>query len=281
MIGMQRKWVAHLFLILGVVVTAFPLYLAFIASTHDAATIGRGRMPLLPGHYGVDNYEQAWSVGSGERVNGTPVRITMWNSFLMALAIVVGKVVVSALTAYAVVYFRFPLRDFFFWLIFITLMLPLEVRIIPTYKVVSDLRLINTFTGLTLPLMVSATGTLLFRQVFLTIPRELLEAAKVDGAGPLRCLWSVVLPVSTPGMAALSVILFLYGWNQYLWPLLITTDRKLDTVAIGLARMLGNAEGLMDWNVVMAATILTSTIPTGVVIFMHRWLVQGLIEVSK
>ncbi|MBC7093458.1 sn-glycerol-3-phosphate ABC transporter permease UgpE [Candidatus Bipolaricaulota bacterium] len=278
---LPQNWLAHVVLAIGVGIMAFPVYMALIGSTHDAATIGRGRLPLTPGPYMAQNYVQAWSFGTGERVSGTPVRIMMANSLAMAIAIAIGKIAVSILAAYAVVFFRFPLRMFFFWLIFITLMLPLEVRIIPSYKVASDLGLLNTFAGLTLPLMVSATGTLLFRQVFLTIPKELLDAAKIDGAGPMRCLWSIILPLGRPSIAALFVILFVYGWNQYLWPLLITTERNMDTVVIGIVKMLGTSESLMDWNLVMATTVMAMAVPISVVIVMQRWLVKGLVETEK
>ncbi|MCR4392427.1 MAG: sn-glycerol-3-phosphate ABC transporter permease UgpE [Candidatus Acetothermia bacterium] len=276
-----QNWLAHVVLLLGVAILAFPVYMAVVGSTHDAATIGRGRMPLTPGPYAAYNYAQAWAYGTGERVSGTPVRIMMLNSFLMAITIAIGKIAVSILAAYAVVFFRFPLRMFFFWLIFITLMLPLEVRIIPSYKVISDFGLINTFAGLTIPLMVSATGTLLFRQVFLTIPKELLDAAKIDGAGPMRCLWSIILPLGRPSIAALFVILFVYGWNQYLWPLLITTERNMDTVVIGIVKMLGTSESLMDWNLVMATTVMAMAVPIFIVILLQRWLVKGLVETEK
>lgn len=272
---------AHLVLLMGVAVLVFPVYMAFIGSTHDAATIGRGRLPLTPGSHLAENYIQAWVYGTGERVSGTPVRVMMANSLVMAIVIAVGKIVVSLLAAYAVVFFRFPGRMFFFWLIFITLMLPLEVRIIPSYKVVSDFGLLNTLAGLTIPLMVSATGTLLFRQVFMTIPKELLDAAKIDGAGPMRCLWSIILPLGRPSIAALFVILFVYGWNQYLWPLLITTERKMDTIVIGIVKMLGTSESLMDWNLVMATTVMAMAVPITVVILLQRWLVKGLVETEK
>lgn len=278
---LRQNWFAHLVLLLGVAVLLFPLYMAFIGSTHDAATIGRGRLPLTPGSHMAENYIQAWNYGTGERVAGTPVRIMMANSLAMALAIAVGKIVVSVLAAYAVVFFRFPGRMFFFWLIFLTLMLPLEVRIIPSYKVASDLGLLNTFAGLILPLLVSATGTLLFRQVFLTVPRELLDAAKIDGAGPLRILSSVILPLSRPSIAALFVILFVYGWNQYLWPLLITTDPRMNTIVIGIVKMLGTSEAMMDWNLVMATTVMALGVPVVVVLLLQRWLVKGLVETEK
>ncbi|MBC7220286.1 sn-glycerol-3-phosphate ABC transporter permease UgpE [Candidatus Bipolaricaulota bacterium] len=272
---------AHLVLLVGVAVLVFPVYMAFIGSTHDAATIGRGRLPLTPGSHLAENYVQAWVYGTGERVSGTPVRVMMANSLVMAIVIAVGKISVSLLAAYAVVFFRFPGRMFFFWLIFITLMLPLEVRIIPSYKVVSDFGLLNTLAGLTIPLMVSATGTLLFRQVFMTIPKELLDAAKIDGAGPMRCLWSIILPLGRPSIAALFVILFVYGWNQYLWPLLITTERNMDTIVIGIVKMLGTSESLMDWNLVMATTVMAMAVPIAVVILFQKWLVQGLVETEK
>lgn len=278
---LRQNGFAHLVLLVGIGILLFPLYMAFIGSTHDAATIGRGRLPLTPGSHMVENYLQAWNYGTGERVAGTPVRIMMANSLAMALAIAVGKIVVSVLAAYAVVFFRFPGRTFFFWLIFLTLMLPLEVRIIPSYKVASDLGLLNSFAGLILPLLVSATGTLLFRQVFLTVPRELLDAAKIDGAGPLRILVSVIVPLSRPSLAALFVILFVYGWNQYLWPLLITTDPKMNTIVIGIVKMLGTSEAMMDWNLVMATTVMALGVPVAVVLLLQRWLVKGLVETEK
>jgi sn-glycerol 3-phosphate transport system permease protein len=210
-----------------------------------------------------------------------PVRIMLVNSLIVAVCVAVGKIIAAALTAYAVVYFRFPLQNLFFWSILITLMLPLEVRIFPSYKVASDLRLLNSYLGLTLPLMVSATGTLVLRGAFRSIPRELLDAAQVDGAGPLRCFWQIVLPIARPNLAALFVILFIYGWNQYLWPLLITTDPKMQTIVIGIVRMLGISEALVDWELVMATAVLAMTIPVFVVVLMQRWLIKGLTETEK
>lgn len=277
----SRHWVAHLILIVWIGILVFPVYVAIIGSTHDAATIGGGRMPLVPGRHFLSNYVAAWQGGVGNRVIATPARVMMFNSLVMALGIAVGKIVVSLLSAYAIVYFRFPLRNFFFWLILITLMLPLEVRITPTYAVASSLGLVNTYAGLILPLMVSATGTLLFRQAFRTIPGELLDAAKIDGAGPLRCLLSVVLPLVRPNIAALFVVLFIYGWNQYLWPLLMTTHKQMETVVIGIVKMLGGPEALVDWNVVMANAVLAMMVPVIVVIVMQRWLVRGLVDTDK
>jgi sn-glycerol 3-phosphate transport system permease protein len=279
--GRRESWIPHFVLIMGVVVFAFPIYFALIGSTHDAATIATGRMPLLPGTHAIENYRQALTSGSGERVSSPPVRSLMFNSLVMALVIAVGKIAISIISAYAVTFFNFPLRMFFFWMIFVTLMLPVEVRIIPTYKVVTDLGMINTFSGLTIPLIASATATLLFRQVFMTIPDELVEAAKIDGAGPLRFFWQMVLPLSRTNIAALFVILFIYGWNQYLWPLLITTNRSMETVVIGIVKMIGTSDAQTDWNLIMATAILAMLPPVAVVVFMQHWFVKGLVETEK
>ncbi len=275
------SWIPHFVLIMGVMVFAFPIYFALIGSTHDAATIATGRMPLLPGGHMLDNYWQALTSGSGFRVSATPVRILLINSLIMALVIAVGKIAISIISAYAVVFFDFPFRMFFFWMIFVTLMLPVEVRIIPTYKVVTDLHMVNTFSGLTIPLIASATATLLFRQVFLTIPDELAEAAKIDGAGPMRFFWQIVLPLSKTNIAALFVILFIYGWNQYLWPLLITTNRSMETIVIGIVKMIGTSDAQTDWNLIMATAILAMLPPVAVVVFMQHWFVKGLVETEK
>ncbi len=275
------SWATHLILLTGVAIFAFPVYLAVIGSTSDLGTVSRGELGLTPGPYLVRNYGQTWSTGSGERISGTPVRRMMTNSLIMAVTIAIGKISISLLSAFAVVFFEFPLRMFFFWMIFVTLMLPVEVRIIPTFKVISDLGLVNTFPGLTVPLIASATATLIFRQFFLSVPDELVDAAKVDGAGPLRFFWSVLLPLSTTTVAALFVILFIYGWNQYLWPLLITTSQQMDTVVIGITRMIGTGEALVDWPIIMATAVLAMLPPVLVVILMQRWFVRGLTETEK
>lgn len=277
----RGDWGTHLILLLGVALFAFPVYLAFVGSTHDLGTVSRGEMGLLPGPRLAQNYAQAWSTGSGERIRGAPVRQMMRNSLIMALTISTGKIAISLLSAFAVVFFQFPLRMFFFWMIFVTLMLPVEVRIIPTFKVVSDLGLINTFPGLTVPLIASATATLIFRQFFLTVPDELVDAAKVDGAGPMRFFWSVLLPLSSTTIAALFVILFIYGWNQYLWPLLVTTSQGMETVVIGITKMIGTGEALVDWPIIMATALLAMLPPVAVVIVMQRWFVKGLTETEK
>ena len=274
-------WLPHFILIVGVVIFAFPIYIALVGSTHDAGTIGRGSLPLYPGSLATENYSQAWVQGTGQRVTAVPVAGMMFNSLVMAVVIAVGKIAISILSAYAVVFFSFPLRMFFFWMIFITLMLPVEVRIIPTFKVVSDLGMINTFGGLTVPLIASATATLLFRQFFLTVPDELIEAAKIDGAGPLRFFKDILVPLSRTNVAALFVILFIYGWNQYLWPLLITTSRSMDTIVIGITKMIGTGDSQTDWNLIMATTVLAMLPPVVVVVLMQRWFVKGLVETEK
>lgn len=273
--------VPHAVLILGVLVFAYPIYVTLIGSTWDSGTIGRGGLPLWPGGEAAANYAQAWAGEAGERAMYTPVRTMMLNSLVMALCIALGKIAISILSAYAVAFFRFPLRMAFFWLIFITLMLPVEVRIIPTYKVVADLGLIDTYAGLTIPLIASATATLLFRQFFLTIPDELLEAAKIDGAGPVRFFIDVVLPLSRTNIAALFVILFIYGWNQYLWPLLVTGSRDMETIVTGITKMIGTGESANDWHIIMATTVLAMLPPVAVVVLMQRWFVKGLVDSEK
>ncbi len=275
------EWLAHLVLWLGIAVTAFPLYIAFVASTLTAQDIAQAPMSILPGGHGIENYRQILTQGLQGTYLSPPVWQMMWNSLQMALIITVGKIVVSILSAYAIVFFQFPGRMLAFWLIFLTLMLPVEVRILPTYAVISDLGMINSMTGLTLPLIASATGTLLFRQFFLTIPDELVEAARIDGAGPLRFFKDVVLPLSATNIAALSVILFIFGWNQYLWPLLITTDNRLDTIVVGITKMIGTDASVTNWAHVMGTTLLAVLPPALVVVLMRRWFVKGLVDSEK
>jgi sn-glycerol 3-phosphate transport system permease protein len=281
MTGSRNLWLPHLVLVLGVVIFAFPIYLALIGSTHTAPTIARGQMPLTPGTQAVENYTTALQTGQGARVRATPALVMMRNSLIMALVIVVGKITISLLSAFAVVFFQFPGRMTFFWMIFITLMLPVEVRIIPTYAVVANLGMIDTFPGLTIPLIASATATLLFRQFFMTVPDELVDAAQIDGAGPMRFFWSVLVPLSRNNIAALFVILFIYGWNQYLWPLLITTSRGRETIVIGIVKMIGTGDAQTDWNLIMATAVLALLPPVMVVILMQRWFVKGLVDAEK
>ena len=273
-------FIAHAILWLGIAIVAFPVYLTFVASTHDAAVIANGQMPLVPGPNFLKNYYQAIFIGPTSSTR-TPVGMMMLNSFVMAMMIAVGKIAISLLSAFAVVYFRFPFRMAFFWLIFITLMLPVEVRIYPTYKIVSDLGMLDTFAGLTIPLIASATATLFFRQFFLTIPDELVEASKIDGAGPLRFFWDTVIPLSRTNIAALFVILFIYGWNQYLWPILITTSGDMQTIVIGIKKMITTADALTEWQIVMATAMLAMVPPVAVIVLMQRWFVKGLVETEK
>ncbi len=271
---------SHAVLILGVLAVAFPLYVTFVASTHALEDIMQVPMPLLPGDQLLANYSQALSAGSTTG-SAAPVSTMLFNSSVMALAIALGKIVISIIASFAIVYFRFPLRGFFFWMIFVTLMLPVEVRIIPTFKVVSDLGMLNSYVGLTLPLIASATATFLFRQFFMTVPDELAEAARIDGAGPMRFFWDVLLPLSKTSIAALFVIQFIYGWNQYLWPLLITSQEDMYTVVIGINRMIVGGDAANEWNLIMATAMLALIPPALVVVLMQRWFVKGLVETEK
>ena len=271
---------SHAALILGVLLIAFPVYITFVASTHPLERILEVPMPLLPGDQLVENYRQALESGSAKGSRAA-VGTMLVNSTVMALGIALGKIAISIISAYAIVYFRFPLRMTFFWLIFITLMLPVEVRIIPTFKVAADLGLLNSFPGLTLPLIASATATFLFRQFFLTVPDELAEAARIDGAGPMRFFWDVLLPLSKTSIAALFVIQFIYGWNQYLWPLLVTTDESMYTTVIGIKRMIVGSDATNEWNIIMATAMLAMLPPAVVVLLMQRWFVKGLVETEK
>jgi sn-glycerol 3-phosphate transport system permease protein len=281
MSGMVEKrgvglWLTHLGLLIGILIICFPIYLAFVASTVTQPEIVRPPMPLVPGGHFIENYSAALLSG----VNA-PVWRMLVNTMIMALGITIGKISISIISAYAIVYFRFPLRPVFFWLIFVTLMLPVEVRIVPTYEVVANFGMLNSYSGLILPLIASATATFLFRQLFLTIPDELAEAARMDGAGPVRFFFDILQPMSRTNIAALFVILFIYGWNQYLWPLLITTDPEMNTVVMGIKQMFPSGDDLADWPVIMATAILATIPPVLVVVFMQNLFVKGLIEQEK
>ena len=273
----HTDWVAHAVLCCGVALFVLPLWLLLAGATQDPSAISRGELSLLPDWRNLDVFV---SVLGDKAPGGSPVWRMLMVSAGMALAIAFGKIAISFLSAYAIAFFRFPFRMLCFWTIFITLMLPVEVRIVPTYAVMADFGLINSFTGLAVPLIASATATLLFRQVFLAVPDELVEAARMDGAGPLRFLRDILLPLSTANMAALFVIVFVYGWNQYLWPLLVATDPKLDTIVIGIVKMIGQ-DTVTDWNRVMAIAVLALLPPVAVVLLMQRWFVKGLTEGDK
>ena len=281
MVGSNRgAWIPHALLLVGLALVLFPVYVAFVASSLTLRDILAAPMTLLPGAYLVANYREVLSTGTAG-TSGQGVANMMGNSLVMALAIAIGKIAISLPSAYAVVFFRFPLRRLCFWAIFVTLMLPVEVRIIPTYKVAADLRLVDTHAGLALPLIASATATLLFRQFFLTIPDELAEAAKLDGAGAWRFLIWIAIPLSRTNIAALFVILFIYGWNQYLWPILVTNSPSMTTIVIGIRQMIGNGDAQTAWHLVMATALLAIVPPIAVVLAMQRWFVGGLIEPEK
>ena len=272
--------IPHIVLLIGVAIVAFPVYLCFVGSTHPQAVIANGQMPVTPGPLFYETYYKTLFIGTSGTTR-EPVSNMLLNSFIMATIIAVGKIAISIISSYAVVYFRFPFRMAAFWLIFMTLMLPVEVRIYPTYKIAADLNLLDSYAGLTLPLIASATATLFFRQFFMTIPDELIEASKLDGAGPFRFFKDTVLPLSRTNIAALFVILFIYGWNQYLWPLLITTRDDMQTIVIGIKKMIVTADALTEWNVVMATAMLAMLPPVAVVVLMQRWFVKGLVETEK
>ncbi|MCL6229746.1 sn-glycerol-3-phosphate ABC transporter permease UgpE [Bartonella bilalgolemii] len=275
------KFLTHVILIIGILIICFPVYIAIIASTHNSATFNAGTLPLLPGQYGLENYKTIF--GDGLVQLGLP---RLWplliNSFIMAIGISIGKIIISLFSAYAIVYMRFPFRKIAFALIFITLMLPIEVRIIPTYTIVAQLGMINTYSGMIIPLIASATATFLFRQFFLTVPDELLEAARVDGAGPLKFFKDILLPLSKSNIAALFIIMFIYGWIQYLWPLIVTTDQDHQTILVILKQLV--VESLQhdpQWNILMAVSVVAMAPPVLVVIFMQRLFIKGLIETEK
>ena len=270
---------SHIMLILGVAVVLFPLYVAFVTATLDNNAVYDTPMTLIPGGHLWENLRAIWVNGVGP--HSAPFWLMLTNSFIMALVITVGKISVSILSAFAIVWFRFPLQNLFFWMIFSTLMLPVEVRIFPTVEVIANLKMLDSYTGLTLPLMASATATFLFRQFFMTLPDELIEAARIDGASPMRFFRDIVLPLSRTNLAALFVITFIYGWNQYLWPLLIISDVNLGTAVAGVKGMMSSGEGTTQWNQVMAAMLLTLIPPVVIVLTMQRAFVRGLVDSEK
>ncbi|MBS0241914.1 MAG: sn-glycerol-3-phosphate ABC transporter permease UgpE [Proteobacteria bacterium] len=282
MVGETRlsQILRHAVLLLGAVLVLGPIWLAFVASTQDPTDILRKSLPLLPRPSGLATYGEIFT--SGMSRSGTPPLWRMLaNSTIMALAIAIGKIIISLLSAYAIVFFRFPGRMAAFWVIFLTLMLPVEVRIVPTFEVVANLGLVNTYWGLTVPLMASATATFLFRQFFLTVPREIADAARLDGAGPWAFLWHILIPMSKTSIAALFVILFVYGWNQYLWPLLVTTEPAYYTVVMGIQRMIAVPDSVPAWHIIMATATLAMLPPAVVVILMRRAFVRGLVDAEK
>lgn len=272
---------SHFILILGVSLVAFPIYVAFVAATQTAEQSALAPMSLIPGDQLWINLQAVLGSGTSGNVASSPVGRMMWVSLVSALMIAVGKISISMLSAFALVYFRFPGRTLFFWMIFVTLMLPVEVRISPTYKVVSDLSMLNSYAGLTVPLIASATATFLFRQFFLTVPDELAEAARIDGAGPLRFFKDILWPLSRTNVIALFVIMFIYGWNQYLWPLLVSTEQNMYPIGVGIKRMIAGGDAAVEWNMVMATLLLAMLPPGLVVVIMQKWFVRGLVDSEK
>jgi sn-glycerol 3-phosphate transport system permease protein len=272
---------SHFILILGVSLVAFPIYVAFVAATQTAEQSAMAPMSLIPGDQLWANLQAVLSSGTSGNVATNPVGRMMWVSLVSALMIAIGKISISMLSAFALVYFRFPGRTLFFWMIFVTLMLPVEVRISPTYKVVSDLSMLNSYAGLTVPLIASATATFLFRQFFLTVPDELAEAARIDGAGPLRFFKDILWPLSRTNVIALFVIMFIYGWNQYLWPLLVSTEQNMYPIGVGIKRMIAGGDAAVEWNMVMATLLLAMLPPGLVVVVMQKWFVKGLVDSEK
>ncbi|MBS0519265.1 MAG: sn-glycerol-3-phosphate ABC transporter permease UgpE [Proteobacteria bacterium] len=280
----NRPWLtflAHFTVIVGVIIIGFPVWMTFVASTQDQATMLRAPVPLWPGSHLVENYTKVLTEGYGNRVGSVPVYVTITNSMVMALGVAIGKILISIISAFAIVYFRFPFRMAIFWAIFVTLMLPVEVRIVPTYGVVASLGMLDSYAGLVIPLIASATATFLFRQFFLSVPDELTEAARVDGASPMRFFWDILLPMSRTSIAALFVIQFIYGWNQYLWPLLITTKESFYTIVMNVSRQANVADAVPQWNLLMAMAMLAMLPPVLVVVFMQRLFVRGLVETEK
>jgi len=269
----------HLFLIVAAAILLFPIFLVFIASTRTSADILAAPMPLSPGPHLVENYTRA--IMEGNKNLGASALTMLKNSFIMAMGISTGKIIISLLAAFAIVFFKFPLRNFCFWAIFITLMLPVEVRIMPTYKVIADLGLLDSYAGLILPMVVSATAVFLFRQFFMTVPREIAEASQIDGASPMQFFWNILLPMTRTPIAAMFVIQFIYGWNQYLWPLLITTKQEYYTILIGINRMLSGADVQIEWQIVMATTLLAMIPPALVVLIMQKQFIAGMTDREK
>jgi sn-glycerol 3-phosphate transport system permease protein len=271
----------HFVLVLGVIAIALPIWITFVAATHDQFRMNQVPLPLWPGTHLWDNLKQTL-FGSGlSGSEGAPVWLMLFNSLAMAMMIALGKIAISLLSAFAIVYFRFPFRMTCFWMIFITLMLPVEVRILPTFEVVANLGMLNSYWGLSIPLIASATATFMFRQVFLTVPDEMLESARIDGAGPMRFFWDILLPLSRTNIAALFVILFIFGWNQYLWPLLITTDPEMNTIVMGIKQMFPSGDDVADWPVIMATSILAMVPPVIVVVSMQKLFIRGLVDSEK
>ncbi|KTC79389.1 sn-glycerol-3-phosphate ABC transporter permease UgpE [Legionella cherrii] len=266
---------SHGFLCFFVILMMLPVYLALVAASNEGSVMMQSHIPMVPGALLFKNLKAVMTEGLAV-TGGEPITSMLLNSFFMAMAIALGKIIFALGSAFALVYFDFPFKKLCFAMIFTTMMLPIEVRIVPTFQVVASFGLLNSFTGLTLPLFVSATGTFLFRQFFKTIPSELVDAAKLDGAGAVRFFFDIVLPLSKTQIASLFVILFVYGWNQYLWPLVITTETKMATVVMGIRYLAGVADQVPQWHYIMTVALIALIPPCMVVMFMQRWFEKGL-----
>ncbi|QIE54981.1 sn-glycerol-3-phosphate ABC transporter permease UgpE [Pikeienuella piscinae] len=282
MVGDTRwsRYFAHAVLITGVLVIALPVWITFVGSTHTTARMLQAPVPLWPGSEILENYRLVLFEGFGQAAR-TPIWQMIVNSFVVALGICIGKISISIIAAFAIVYFNFRFRMTAFWLIFLTLMLPVEVRIVPTYQVVADFRMLNSYGGMIVPLIASATATFMFRQFFMTVPVELIDAAKIDGASPMKFFWHIILPMSRTTIAALFVIQFIYGWNQYLWPLLVTSSEDYYTIVMTVARQANELDGVIKWNLIMAVAMLAMIPPVVVVIMMQKQFVRGLVDSDK
>lgn len=267
----------HGLLMLFVLMMFLPLYFALVAASHDGTALMHAPLPVWPGSHFVDNLKAVLVQGIAA-TGGEPVARLLLNSLLVAIMIATGKVLLALLSAFALVYFQFPFKKIAFALIFTTMMLPVEVRIVPTFQVIASFGWINTFSGLTLPLMASATATFLFRQFFKTIPLELVDAAKLDGAGPIRFFFNILLPLSRPPMAAMFIIMFVYGWNQYLWPLVMTTDTSMATLVMGIRYLTGVADQIPQWHYIMTMALIALLPPCLLVVSCQHWFEKGIRE---
>lgn len=280
---MQRATIFdHLILWAGVIFLVAPIWLLLASSTHSVDTLIKEGLQWFPGGEGLAAYKTALTTASGFTDTATGLRMLI-NSTIMGLGFAIGKIIIAMTAAYTLVYFRMPMAQFLFWLIFSTLLLPLEVRIVPSYEVVSKLGLLNSYTGLILPLIASATATFYFRQFYKTIPEELLEAAQLDNANAWRFFKDILIPLSRTMMAAMFIIMFVVGWNQYLWPLMMTTEESYYTIVMGIKNILSVVrEGRVpEYNVAFALVILAMLPPVLIVIIFQRWFIQGLVESEK
>ena len=278
----RTRFLDHVVLLIGVFIMVAPVVVAFMTSTHEAADIHRNGLSLTWGGHFTETYNTVLTREGGFTGKITGARM-IWNSFILGVGFAAGKIVLSMLAAYAIVYFRFRLGTLFFWMIFTTLLLPLEVRILPSYEVMNKLSLTNTYTGLIVPLLASATGTFFFRQFFKSVPEELLEAARIDGAGPFKFFIDVLVPLSRTMIAAIFIIMFVYGWNQYLWPTLMTTDERFFTLVRGIKQILlvWVGSNIPDYNEAFALAILAMLPPVMIVLIFQRWFIKGLTESAK